>query len=279
VATVALIVTGDMERIGLADALHRAFPNHTFLRPQKVDGFTSAPVQAGPVQRPRIAAVRTNVQKFATALVAAIEPGRRGIEKPDFAFGIDDVELANRGRVDAVVNELRAAVAAEVDARCQGLNASPAEKLRNRVKNCCSFHMFAPLPEAYFFACSQAMQATGCVKAVVRDQASDVEDFYTNDPAYLQDPTPPLPSWAINMADRPHHPKRYIEFLLWPDVRYTETNQGVAALRAIRWEAVLGNRTHTQFLRSLFHDLADALQALTKPIKRRRRHPGGCGSR
>lgn len=68
---VALIVTGDLERLGLATSLGRLFPNAEFHFEMKVDGFTSRRVRNMGATK-----IRGLVDKMAEALVAAVDPGR-----------------------------------------------------------------------------------------------------------------------------------------------------------------------------------------------------------
>src|SRR5258708_1678500 len=114
VVTVALIVTGDMEFRGLVQSLKSVFPQVRFLDPQKVDGFTSTKVMWQP---PKARGVRSNIEKFAAALIAALIPARRRDERPDFVFGIDDLELENRDRPEVVIDAFHKTVAAELELR------------------------------------------------------------------------------------------------------------------------------------------------------------------
>jgi hypothetical protein len=80
-----------MEQQGLARSLQKEF-SHVSFSVQKVDCFTSANVGQPP---PALPGVRTAIQKYATALIAALDPGSRRDRKPDYVFGIEDLELAN----------------------------------------------------------------------------------------------------------------------------------------------------------------------------------------
>ncbi len=250
---VALIVTGDMEQYGLPQSLGRVFPDTEFTV-QRVDGFTSTKVMWPP---PTVAGVQSSIEKFATAFLAALIPGRRD-PRPDFVFGIEDLELANRLQPDAVIQAVRSAVAAELARRRSSMNADTFDKFETKVKENCSFHLFAPMPEAYFYADPNALQAAGCNRAPVLVAGRDLEQFETTDPDYLAPPHRPRPSWAIDPNLRPFHPKRYLEFLLEPAC-YGEAKEGVAALLALSWHSVLKEPQHTLFLRSFFQDLAHAL--------------------
>jgi hypothetical protein len=180
------------------------------------------------------------------------------VPRPDFVFGIEDLELANLNQAEAVIDAFRHAVAAELATRQCSMNADRFDKFKARVKDCCSFHLFVPLAEAYFFADQGALEATGCTREAQLEAGCDVELFRTIDLEFLNAPQQPPPHWAIDPQTRALHPKRYLQFLLDPEF-YSETEQGVAALQAISWQTVLGRPDHTLFLRSLFQDLAFAL--------------------
>jgi hypothetical protein len=253
VVDVALIVTGDMEQYGLGRALQKDFPQVSFTV-QKVDCFTSANLGQHSPGLPR---VKTAIQKYATALVAALDPGRREC-KPHYVFGIEDLELANSHQPAVVIQALRSAVAAELATRRARMNANSYAKLEARLRDQCSFHLFVPMIEAYLFADAAALAATGCTRRPQLLPGCDVEQFQSIDPAYLQPPVQPPHPWAINPNTRPYHPKRYLQFLLAPAF-YSETLQGVHALLTINWQTVLANPQETLFLRALFQDLAEAV--------------------
>src|SRR5262249_22725758 len=160
--------------------------------------------------------VRSAIEKYITAFVAALDPGRRK-PRPDFVFGIDDLELPNREHPDQVIHAFRSALTAELESRRPTVNAPAFDKLVGRLKEYCSFHLFVPMTEAYFYADPAALEAIGCTRQPVLDPNADVELFSTNDADYLAAPTQPLPSWAIDPSSRPHHPKRYLQFLLNPN--------------------------------------------------------------
>ncbi|OAI49619.1 hypothetical protein AYO44_06340 [Planctomycetaceae bacterium SCGC AG-212-F19] len=253
--TIALIVTGDMERVALPTSLKKVFQTADFTA-QQVDCFTSARVVWPPAQRP---GMLSNIEKYVTALVAALVPGQRKGSPPDFVFGFDDLEMANHHQPDAVITAFRLALKAELQRREANLNRASYVKLEAAVRERCSFHLLVPMCEAYFYADPGALQAAGCTRPpqIVPDR--DVELFTVTEPDYLVDLSTqpfPLPTWAIDLALRPLHPKRYLEFLLGS---YQETAQGTAGLCALDWRRVLSRPDHTRFLRSFFQDLAYAL--------------------
>ncbi len=254
-ATVALIVTGKMEHYGLADSLGRVFPKVEFSA-QMVDGFTTTKVIWPPPSGAR--GVPSAIEKYARAFLAALDPGRRKV-RPDFVFGIDDLELENRDQPEKVIDAVRHAVHAELERRKAGMNAASYDKFANRVREYCSFHLFVPMPEAYFYADPATLQAIGCVRQPMLAANCDVERFVATDPVYLGVPPSASPSWAIDLRLRPFHPKRYLEFLLQP-ASYSETEEGLKALSVLNWQRVQTEPERTLFLRSLFQDLAFAAQ-------------------
>jgi hypothetical protein len=147
--TVLLIVTGDMERLALCKSLARYFAEVRFER-LKVNGTTTnrlhPPDAALDIPGP--------MQKLAAAMFAAVTHGRaitkgRTEEPADFVFAIDDLEPRNLDQPAVVVGWVRRAMRAHIDASYpdQRARTRAAERVRSR----CSFHLFAPMPEAYFF--------------------------------------------------------------------------------------------------------------------------------
>jgi hypothetical protein len=201
--------------------------------------------------------VLSTIEKYAKALLAALNPGR-GEPRPDYVFGIDDLELVNRDQPKASITAFRHAVAAELASRRRTTNADRYDKFEAAVKEQCSFHLFVPMTEAYFFGDADALRTAGCTRQAILVPDSDVEQFQTTDPDYLAPPRQPPPSWAIDLSVRHLHPKRYLQFLLDP-TWYGETSQGVDALLSLDWNGVLARPRQTLFLRSLFQDLADAV--------------------
>jgi hypothetical protein len=262
---VGLIVTGRCEHRGLGESLSRVFPEARFevLGREPVDSFTSADVR----QMPESPAPST-LQKFAARIVAAVEAG--GEEAPpDLVMAIDDLELVNAPHPELVVARVREAVRAHL-ARYQGTSAATREKVLRRVRERCSFHLLAPMVEAYFFAEPAALVRAGAVRpSQVNVSALDLEEFVTQDPDYLLHPdvphkqSPERKSWAIPMQDRARHPKHYLRFLCDPSdphtKRYSESKGGAEALRHLAWEQVLSHRERIQFARALFEDLAEGL--------------------
>lgn len=253
-ATIALIVTGDMERLALAESLTRVFPEAKFLESQKVDSFTSGQVTWPPPQRPGLL---SNIEKFAIAMIAALDPGRRK-PRPDRVVGIDDLELANLERPEAVIGAFRCALTTALERQAAATGQRTFNKMSKNVREKCSFHLLVPMCEAYFFADPAALKAAGCTRPAKLTPNCDPEQFTVIDPKCSEvfSGDQQAPEWAIDLPTRLRHPKHYLDFL---SGSYRETHQGNAALRAVDWDRVLTHQQHCRFLRSLFQDIEDAL--------------------
>src|SRR5262249_2261768 len=105
---VALIVTGRLEQAGLPTALGRLFPHVEFVT-EYFEGFTSNRLAVGPAPVGRPTGVMTNAEKMAQAMMLALDPGRKGTPA-DFAFALEDLELANDDQPQRVVDVFREAV-------------------------------------------------------------------------------------------------------------------------------------------------------------------------
>jgi hypothetical protein len=244
---VALIVTGELERRGLATSLSRLFPNSEFHIEMKVDGFTSPRVRnMGATAIPGL------VDKMAAALVAAVDPGRNGTPS-DLAVAVDDLEIANLDQPDIVVETFRDAVARHVEQAWQ--SDRRRAQARIRLRECASFHLLSPMTEAYFFGDRDVLTVLGIAERAELAAGVDIEEFTVVDSRYLATPRGPE-SWAKD--NRARHPKHYLQYLT--DGGYRETREGVAALGATRWEGLLANHpTHLRLLRSFLRDLAAGL--------------------
>ncbi len=261
-AVVALIPTGKMEHSALGPSLQRIFPGHTFVvrPPEKLmDGFTSCDVsQATKRGQTKIPAL---IENLASTLVNAIYPSRKSGPRIDFAYVIEDVELCNQAHPERILSAFRTAVE-----QCINSQWPQQTELRFRdIANQCSFHLFRPMTEAYFF---------GEPNALVRAKAhhgpdplpvnADLENFQTTDTNYLALPPNKL---IADMPDRAHHPKSYVQYLCNPSLSanrkqgYRETHNGCDALRTLDWESVCSRPPHCPFLTAFLDDLCDALNS------------------
>jgi hypothetical protein len=258
---VQLIVTGELERLGLHLSLRRLFSaagaDVQFLPPLKSQDFTSNRVDR-PLTRPE--ATRSLAATLARSLVSTVYPGRGGTLQADLVLAVDDLELVNADQPAHVIDYFRHAVRACVE------ELYSAEAARERVYRSLSergsFHFLAPMAEAYFFGEPAALVRAQAALSLNRfdPAARDVEDFEVDDPAYLA----PAPSGAAWKAEPRHrHPKHYIRYLCDPAGQqpraYRETHEGLAALQTLDWKRVLLNPEHAAFARSIIDDIADAL--------------------
>ena len=146
-AVVALIPTGKLEHAALGPALARLFPDHAFVvRPpeQHLDGFTSRDVAQ--LLGAGLGPVPGNLDDLAAELANSIFPARRG-EHIDFAFVVEDLELCNQHQPDLVLRIFREALDSYISQTWPQQSAPRFKEVRER----CSFHLFRPMMEAYFF--------------------------------------------------------------------------------------------------------------------------------
>ncbi len=154
---------------------------------------------------------------------------------------------------------MRAATTAYLDARWS--NASRRERSAALVRERCSFHLLAPMIEAYFFGEPAALTRAGATRAAQVDgKTRDLEEFLTADADFL---APPDGGAVWARPERARHPKCYLQFLCDPTGTqrraYRETKEGVAALRALDWPAVLEPVSYVRFARAFLADLAEGL--------------------
>lgn len=258
-ARVQLITTGVMEERALGRSLRRLFPDHEFVSPPRLDGFTSAHLPPTP---PLPSGVRLNLEKFVAKLIGTFDPGnRRDRSRPDFVIAVEDVELANADDPARITASLR-------DSLQRRLDAWPAkdrahDRLREDLQHKVSFHLMAPMTESYFFADSASFtRATAPAPSRPNrfDPNTDVEAFAVDDPDYL-DPPPESTSRWCTATERQGHPKRYLIYLTEHGTggQYRESEHGVRALEGLDWPHVTREPAHTSFARSLLADLMDML--------------------
>jgi hypothetical protein len=255
---VQLIVTGELERLGLHLSLRRLFSGAEveFLPPLKMQDFTSNRVSALP---PKEWATKSLAAKLAGALVSTVHPGRGGTQQADYVLAVDDLELANADQPGHVLEYFRHAVRAYVDNAFS--TATTRDRVYRELSERGSFHLLAPMVETFFFGEPAALQRARADRAPNRfDPTRDLEDFEVDDPAYLA-PAPSSAPWKATPRHR--HPKNYVRYLCDPKGTqpraYRETHQGLDALRVLDWTAVLRHEAHAGFARALVDDLADAL--------------------
>lgn len=258
-ADVVLIPTGKMEHAALATALSRLFRNHDFaVRPPEshLVGFTSRDVATlRPLEQ---APIPTALEELAKTLVNAIFPGRRG-EHVDFAYVLEDVELCNQTHPERVLRLFRDAVNSCIQNDWPQQSGPRYAEVRKR----CSFHLFRPMTEAYFFGDPESLRRARVQLPHVLPGHPDFEHFRTADQAFLN---LAAHDRIADMPQREFHPKAYLHYLCDPTLtdrraRYRETVNGVRALESLDWERVLREPPHCPFLHAFLDDLGQALNS------------------
>jgi hypothetical protein len=284
---VALLPTGRTEWNGLPTALRCLFPQHDFYAiPSEAevqsepahfpyDGFTSLRLSLVHEQTPPDAAMKLIARAAQEAL------GDRHRRPADLVLIVDDLELNNRDQPNMVLRVMRAAAHQHLSRLRAESNDTTYRRATEALRNQISFHLIAPMIEAWFFADPHALSLAGVREDVTVNFASntDPEDFYTDDldyraatqddcPALLQTPESKRkklrPKW-LGDGDRRRHPKGYLQWLCRDAqskncTTYHETRNGGGALQGLRWSTVLQRPdTHLGFLRALLDDLAHTL--------------------
>src|SRR5581483_364423 len=145
------------------------------------DGFTSSDVK----HLAKGSASPANIDKLAALLVGAVVPGK-GNKPADYAHVVEDLELVNDHQPELVVQVFRDAVARHIDSNWPSLNTR--QRVYATVRERCSFHLFRPMPEAYFFGEPAALQRAGAVQSAQLPEVVDLEQFRTIDSGFLQLP-------------------------------------------------------------------------------------------
>lgn len=260
---VGLLLTGRCERDGMPTALTNAFGEHADVTFEAIGddlhSFTSEDITAKVLAGQKANGATGPVEKLATALVSAV------FERTwDLVIAIDDLELCNTGRAQEVRAFFKDAVTRELDR----IHATPAERLR--VAGEASFHLLAPMVEAYFFgedaAVERAVSTAGVSPLPTWSMdGGSLEAFHTSDVVYLDEASEPevddgraRKTVAWRTSDRAGHPKRYIEFLCRTSPHgYREGKSGVAALRTLDFQAVLA--AGAPLFAMLLEDIQEAL--------------------
>jgi hypothetical protein len=289
---VRLIPTGQAELLGLAQCLGRLFPTHTFEtvpareepdgRKVPFDGFTSARLRSA-------TDIGSRLPRLVQQLASEVHPGRRG-ERADLALLIDDLELENTDQPAIVVAAVREAVRRHVDGLAQRTGAATVQRVVDALRERASFHLAAPMIEAWFFADPSVLPAAGVpldrLPPLLQDGV-DPEAFATEDVRFSADDGACCAALAVRNAGRPsrtqrrppwllpvradlpayrreRHPKAYLSWLCRdPDddrcSTYRESSHGASALRSLGWARMLAAPSHARFARCIVQDLAEAL--------------------
>lgn len=258
---VRLLVTGDMEVKSLAQSFQAQFPTERdgqdvkWLKPRRSQCATSHRLR--PDQDPS-----RPMCDLARAMLAEVITGRHG-DPVDLVVVVEDVELGNLGQEEIIADHFRRAVLQVFGEKAREWDMRTTERNRQRVRECCSFHVLRPMPEAYFFGDPLALQRAGVRPEVPRlRDATDVESFEAIDTTWLPschavNKQQALSGRAWWLQER--HPKEYLQHLLAThyDASYSETLQGAAALADLNWPVLPKEDGDARFVRALFQDLAD----------------------
>ncbi len=250
-----MIVTGELEKLGLAQALSRYFSDKIDFDSIPAHGFTSVSCAGRRVFDPegKLDPRPSDVEKLVHALYHEYRYPAVRRNRPGHVILVDDLELANWRQPQAAVDYFLSAVEAYLQRPGrdgQVLDPARMNEIREVLREHCSLHFFCPMPEAYFFAQGPALDAMRvglAVQAQVKD--GDPEEFTVTDTAYLG---------AVPDEIRRHHPKEYLRHLLRTESgTYRETRHGVDALRALSLADLMAiHGQHARFLRSLIADLS-----------------------
>lgn len=286
-----------MEWEALPSALERVFPEQEFYSlPTRVEvesqediefpasSFTSCDVR-------NIRSKENNADKLVQR-ASAEAVGNRDQKPADLVIIIDDLELDNLHQSEEVVATLREA--AERFLHSLDYNAKArtrhTEALRRRV----SFHIVKPMIEGWILGDPNGPEKAGVPASSLPPivlPGIDPEHFQTTDQSYLADTGKTCTCWLMlpentskqKKIKRKHtpqwikadprrelHPKGYLSWLCRdPEEKncstYAETDGGVVALSELDWNALLQNPQHGCFVRSMLHDIADAL-GVTAPF-------------
>jgi len=258
-ARIKLIVTGDMEELALHKSLQRFFPSTR--DNENVIWDTHRRLNCATSHKLRQDALPSSIMRnLAQAMLKEAITGKTGKnEKPaDLVIVIDDVELGNLGQEHIIAKHFKSAV----EQTLKEYSGDTESRYREILRNKCSFHVLKPMVESYFFGDSNALSLAGVPVGEIPKlvHPTDVEQFETNDPAWLSTcrvendtKRQKIPWWCHE-----RHPKHYLEHLTARgQVFYDETSYGKTALEALAWPQVPKCQSDTSFIRSLFEDISD----------------------
>lgn len=281
---VGIVVTGETEYYGIAEAMQALFPRHIFdclpldkrtLKDTSLyNGFTSNRLRSEHIQEPP----ETCRELIALAAQEALGDGRRR-QPYDLVVILDDLELCNADQPEIVVEVMKAAANKHLDSLLGRKRVRIEQAFKERV----SFHLIAPMIEAWFFIDPKALERAGVASldSVVFDDGTDPESFFTLDEDYRnaaaslctvlaqlqarrKKKDKNKPKWLDN-PDRCQHPKGYIQWLARdPQNRkcttYKESEHGASALKKLDWsKALMRSQEHLRFIKALVEDLESGL--------------------
>ncbi|MBF0192847.1 MAG: hypothetical protein HQL99_17175 [Magnetococcales bacterium] len=256
-ARIKLIVTGDMEKQALPQSLKRFFPsqrngqNVIWETPHKVDGVTCS--RLDPSKSPS-----ERMKRLVKAMLAEATIGSQGTPA-DLVLVLDDVELHNLGQESIVTDHFKKAIEMH-------LSNLPNNQLKIReiIRNKCSFHLLKPMIESYLFGDLEALSMAGVPASTqpLLVHATDMEQFESNDPQWL--PNCYAENEEKKKINQPWwrhecHAKQYLIYLRsrHSEFPYQETMHGKKSLTMLNWKKIQKTPTDNPIIHSLFQDIAD----------------------
>jgi hypothetical protein len=256
VATIRLIVTGDVEELALHESLRQVFGDSRrdgeaviWDPPRKLNSATSRRLSIS--ERPS-----RPMQALARAMLSEVKSGKQGTPA-DLVIVVDDVELDNVDREAVLVKHFQGAL----EALLADHSLQARERYQKLLRERCSFHMLRPMVESYFFGDGDTLRSMG-VQSTPLVRHTDVERFEATDadPGWLEDCRldnqrlqHQHPGWR-----RECHPKHYLEHLLQREsIFYDEKIHGEPALKRLAWKQVPKASADCAIARCLFEDVAD----------------------
>ncbi len=281
---VGILVTGETEYYGMDLALKQLIPDHLFdclpvgkksLPGMELPtGFTSYQLSCEHIQNPPEACLNL------VALAAQEVVGDRRTEAYDLVIILDDLEICNAHQPRLVSEVMRMAVHKHLEAlaTCTGrIQDRTKQALREKV----SFHLVAPMIEAWFFIDEGALNRAGVqsLESVSFSKDSDPESFSSDDQSFLAADAAfctalakqrgscrkkNKPKWIDN-ENRCRHPKGYLQWLTMdPEhkncTKYQESRHGADALGKFDWKQVTTrHKDHLGYLKAMVEDLEQGL--------------------
>ena len=283
---VGILVTGETEYYGMALALKQLFPDHSFdclpvekksLQGKELpSGFTSCQLSCEHVQNPPEACLNL------VALAAQEAVGDRRTEAYDLVIILDDLEICNAHQPDLVSEVMRMAVHKHLETLASR-NGRIQDRTKQALRDKVSFHLVAPMIEAWFFIDEGALNRAGVqsLESVSFGKDSDPESFLTDDQSFLAADAAfctalakqrrncikkNKPKWIDN-ENRCWHPKGYLQWLTRdPEhkhcTKYQESRHGAHALEEFDWKQVpTRHKDHLGYLKAMVEDLEQGLES------------------
>lgn len=262
---IKLIVTGDGEREALHKSLGKALPTQNSAGdevvwdvPRKINGATSYQLKEGspPSQ---------SMRDMANAMFAEVLQGKAPREAPpDLVVVIDDVELGNVDQERIVVEAFRAAVREKLGQIESTTSAANFQRIKLRIRECCSFHLLRPMIESYFFSSPDFLLR--CIPNIAHPPAlthpTDVECFDAGDDPneiwqeiYSRENSEKQRTCSWWKTEQ--HPKRYLAHLLAINGfgKFQETTHGAQMIEDINWAKVAKVGSDAPIISALLEDL------------------------